>query len=218
MNLTLNNILINLGIKDYDYIFDNKYFDVCENEVVYGNITLSDETINSNVIRYSSLEKKNIGSDKIFFADCNSDILKFVSNSLEEKSSNKCIYIGKVNDFLADKIFEDLGINIKRYNISLKANNVKKIIKDHGNIEKEYQRGQIPAFLDDFTYIDDIILDNERFYVSGVTSSNKMAIVFEKNLDYKYTLVTYISDKHHNIEVQTMYKHKKKNSFTVLHE
>ena len=218
MNLTLNNILINLGIKDYDYIFDNKYFDVCENEVVYGNITLSDETINSNVIRYSSLEKKNIGSDKIFFADCNSDILKFVSNSLEEKSSNKCIYIGKVNDFLADKIFEDLGINIKRYNISLKANNVKKIIKDHGNIEKEYQRGQIPAFLDDFTYIDDIILDNERFYVSGVTSSNKMAIVFEKDLDYKYTLVTYISDKHHNIEVQTMYKHKKKNSFTVLHE
>lgn len=126
MNLTLNNILINLGIKDYDYIFDNKYFDVCENKVVYGNITLSDETINSNVIKYSSLEKKNIGSDKIFFADCNSDILKFVSNSLEEKSSNKCIYIGKVNDFLADKIFEDLGINIKRYNISLKANNVKK--------------------------------------------------------------------------------------------
>ena len=218
MNLTLNNVLINLGIKDYDYIFDNKYFDVCENKVVYGNITLSDETINSNIIKYSSLEKKNIGSDKIFFADCNSDILKFVSNSLEEKSSNKCIYIGKVNDFLADKIFEDLGKNIKRYNISLKANNVKKIIKDHGNIEKEYQRGQIPVFLDDFTYIDDIILDNERFYVSGVTSSNKMAIIFEKNLDYKYTLVTYISDKHHNIEVQTMYKHKKKNSFTVLHE
>ena len=70
----------------------------------------------------------------------------------------------------------------------------------------------------DFRYIDDIVLENDTFFSSGTTPAGKPSITFEKVINEKYMLVEYVSDKHHTLEVQTMWKNKKKNSVTVLRD
>ena len=43
-----------------------------------------------------------------------------------------------------------------------------------------------------------------------ITKEGKPSITFEKNIGNKYVVVEYISDKHHNLEVQTMWINKKR--------
>ena len=50
--------------------------------------------------------------------------------------------------------------------------------------------------------------DFDNVKSSGISNNNKPSITFEKNLNGNTIVVTYISDKHHNLEVQTMYKFK----------
>ena len=174
--------------------------------------------MNKNIKQYSQKEINNIESDKIKIAKSDKDISHFVETAIKEKSSNKTIYFGKINDNITREIYEKIGINLNNYNLSLKASNVRKILKDHGNVNTELLRGQVAVLKSDFKYIDAIILENDNFYYSGTTKDGKPSITFEKNINDKYVLVEYISDKHHNLEVQTMWKNKKKNSVTVLHE
>ena len=51
MNLTLNNILINLGIKDYNYIFDNKYFDVLKIARITDNYNLLYKYVDKDIFK-----------------------------------------------------------------------------------------------------------------------------------------------------------------------
>lgn len=103
------------------------------------------------------------------------------------------------------------GLDLKNYNISLKGDNVRKIIKDHGN----NLRGQDAITLKDFERIDNIILEADNIYTSGKTKHNKDVIAFEKKLNNKYTLIEFVSTKRKTLETQTMYKKIKKNSVTV---
>ena len=103
------------------------------------------------------------------------------------------------------------GLDLKNYNISLKGDNVRKIIKDHGN----NLRGQDAITLKDFERIDNIILEADNIYISGKTKHNKDVIAFEKKLNNKYTLIEFVSTKRKTLETQTMYKKTKKNSVTV---
>lgn len=52
---------------------------------------------------------------------------------MTKKTSNSKLYLGKINNFTANKIKILAGLNLKDYNISLKGNNIRKIIKNHGN-------------------------------------------------------------------------------------
>ena len=165
---------------------------------------------NKKIKNYSDDEIKNIESNKIKILKSDEDIISFVKESLGTKSSNKKIYYGKINDLLAEQIYEKLGINVKDYNLPLRASNVRKIIKDHGNAYREKLRGQMPVCMDNFKYIDDIVTGNDSFYYSGITKEGKPSITFEKTIGNKYVVVEYISDKHHNLEVQTMWINKKR--------
>lgn len=167
-------------------------------------ITYEGEKMNKYLKKYSEREISNIKSNKIKVVKKYNDIDDFVDEAINSKSSNKTLYFDKINDYLAEEIYIKLGINLKNYNISLKANNIKKIMKDHGNVNNELLRGQIAITKDDFKYIDDVILESDNFYYSGTTKNGKPSIIFEKIIDNKYVIVEYISDKHHNLEVQTM--------------
>ena len=121
----------------------------------------------------------------------------------------------KISNKISNLLKEKLNIDVKDYNISLKGDNVRKIMKDHGNRITEAKRGQSVVTKNDFGFIDDIVLNPDKVLAGGVNNGGKPAIIFEKILGDKYTLVEFVSDKHHTLEVQTMFKHKKKNSATV---
>lgn len=182
------------------------------NEAKAGNTKYS---LNKKLKKYTNKELENFKGGKIEIAKTTNDIDAFVNEELSKKTSNNKILFGKVSDEIATTISKQFGINIDNYSISLKGDNVRKIIKDHGNPETESKRGQIAVTKSDFDYIDDIILEPDNIYLSGTTSSGKPSITFEKNINNKYTLVEFVSDKNYTLEVQTMYKHKKKNSPTA---
>ena len=182
------------------------------NEAKAGNTKYS---LNKKLKKYTNKELENFKGGKIEIAKTTNDIDTFVNKELSKKTSNNKILFGKVSDEIATTISKQFGINIDNYSISLKGDNVRKIIKDHGNPETESKRGQIAVTKSDFDYIDDIILEPDNIYLSGTTSSGKPSITFEKNINNKYTLVEFVSDKNYTLEVQTMYKHKKKNSPTA---
>lgn len=181
-------------------------------EVKVGNTKYS---LNKKLKNYTNKELENFKGGKIEIAKTTNDIDAFVNEELSKKTSNNKMLFGKVSDEIATTISKKFGINIDDYSISLKGDNVRKIMKDHGNPETESKRGQIAVTKSDFDYIDDIILEPDNIYLSGKTSSGKPSITFEKNIDNKYTLVEFVSDKNHTLEVQTMYKNKKKNSPTA---
>lgn len=170
---------------------------------------------NKNIKKYTDKEVKNISSNKIKIAKDINDIKLFVKNELTKKTSNSKLYLGKINKNTADKIKNITNLDLTDYNISLKGNNVRKIIKDHGNKTLENLRGQEAITLKDFEYIDDIVLTADNIYLSGKTRQGKDVIIFEKKINNKYTLVEFISTKRKTLETQTMFKSIKKNSVTA---
>ena len=167
-------------------------------------------SLNKKLKKYTDKEVKNFKGGKVEIANTTNDIDTFVNEELLKKANNNKILLGKISDEIATTISKQFGINIDNYSISLKGDNVRKIIKDHGDTEKEAKRGQIAVTKKDFDYIDDIILEPDNIYISGQTPSDKLSLTFEKNINNKYTLVEFVSDKNHTLEAQTMYKHKKR--------
>ena len=172
-------------------------------------------SLNKNIIKYTNKEIMNISSNKIKIAKNTKDIMLFVKQELNKKTSNSKLYFGKINDITSNRIKMLTGLDLSNYNISLKGDNVRKIIKDHGNKVLEKLRGQEAITLEDFKHIDDIILEADNIYLSGKTINNKDVITFVKKLNNKYTLVEFISIKRKTLETQTMYKKIKKNSVTA---
>ena len=131
------------------------------------------------------------------------------------------MYLGKVKQNVSNFIKNKLGINVDNYNISLKTDDVRKIFKDHGSEKTEISRGQVPITESDFLNIPEIINNPDVISQEGTSQQGKPAIKFEKNINGNNVVVTYVSDKHNNLELQTMYKfknNKKRDSATALHE
>ena len=169
---------------------------------------------------YTEKEINNIKSNKISIAQSSEDISKFVNNSKKFPGNFK-MYLGKIKENTSNLIKSKLGINVDNYNISLKTDDVRKIFKDHGNEKTEIPRGQVPITEKDFLNIPDIINNPDSISLEGKSPQGKPAIKFEKNIDGNTVVVTYVSDKHNNLEMQTMYKfknNKKRDSATALHE
>ena len=166
-----------------------------------------------NLSAYSTKEINNIESDKIKIATKKSDVIKFV-NSIKNKATNTKIYMGKIGNKIANSIKSKTGIDVENYNLSFRSDTAKHIIKQHGNAETEAKRGQVAVTEEDFQKIPQIVSEFDNVYLSGKSQEGKPSLTFEKEIDNIYYVVNYVSDKHHNLEVQTMYK-QKKNSATA---
>ena len=157
--------------------------------------------------KYTQKEKKNYENGKVKIATNITDITNFIRESIKE-SSNRKIYFGKISLKLANRINKSLGLNLLNYNVSLKSDSIRHIIKSHGkNTEK--LRGQVPIVCSDFKLIPSIISEYDIVKSTGLSKSNKPVLTFIKELGDTYYVVNYVSDKHHNLEVQTMWKQKK---------
>lgn len=169
---------------------------------------------------YTEKEIKNIESSKITVAKSNEDIINFV-NSSKKIPSNRKMYLGKIKENVSNYIKEKFNINIGNYNISLKTDAIRHTENNHTNAKKENLRGQVPLIAEDFANIPKIINEPDNVSIEGKTHQGKPVIKFEKNIDGNNVVVTYVSDKHNNLELQTMYKfknEKKLNPATVSNE
>ena len=173
----------------------------------------------NNFNGYSSIEINNIESSNIKIANNKNDIVKFAKEIINKKNTYKKLYVGKINENTSNYVKNKLGLNIDNYNVSINKNGIEHSINRHSS-KSEFLRGQIPIKPEDFKNIPLVINESDKITRGYNTKQNKPSITFQKNINGKNVVVTYVSDKHHNLELQTMYKfiNKKINSVTAVNE
>ena len=90
---------------------------------------------NKRFNKYTKKEINNMNNGCISFLNDNDSIISFVCNELNIKHSNNKLYLGKINKRTANKIKKKISLNLYNYNVVLKGDNIRKIIKDHGSKE-----------------------------------------------------------------------------------
>ena len=137
---------------------------------------------------------------------------QFVNEVLENKKTDRKMYFGKVGESAAKNIYEKTGVNVRGYNISLKGYEIRKILlNSHGNAKAESMRGQAAINTSDLLKIPEIITSPDYVGLSDKLYNGNKVIEFRKEFDGKTVVISYVSGKHHDLQIQTMYKNIKRN-------
>ena len=116
------------------------------------------------------------------------------------------MYFGAVSSELAKRIYDETGVNVENYNVSINSNEVRKIIlNSHGDTNTETLRGQRPIIKDDIMSIPEIISNFDKVILSKNLYEGKPTLQFFKTINGKTTVVAWSSKKHFDLGVQTMY-------------
>ncbi|MFQ9811196.1 MAG: hypothetical protein ACLRYB_18105 [Segatella copri] len=79
----------------------------------------------------------------------------------------------------------ETGIDISNRNVALGAYEVQKILKDHGDEDKESTRGQRAVTADDFSNIRDVIESPDTIELDGKLYNGRPIIKFTKVMRFK---------------------------------
>ena len=159
---------------------------------------------------YSEHERENWAkSSRIVVYENDAQLERFIHDALDGKNLGQKMYFGKIPVNLAEKIYSETGLDVSGYNSTLRASEVKKILQySHGDEATEIKRGQRAITIDDL--IPQIIQSPDKIELDTQQYEGKPVIRFVKTLNGRTTVVTYVSKKHHDLTVQTMYAGAKK--------
>nr|DAU35015.1 MAG TPA: nuclease [Caudoviricetes sp.] len=169
--------------------------------------------VNENGLNsYSEQERVNLSSGKKNkVISTLQDAVSFVRNALSNKQNVDRAYLGKVPDRVAQKVLTDTGVDIRGMGAMMNGNDVRHIMKDHGDPIAETARGQVPVTPDDIARIPEVISAPDRVTVSPETDSKgRTALVFEKQIGDKYITIQGVSDGKHVLQTDTLYIRKGK--------
>ena len=173
--------------------------------------------VNENGLNsYSEQERVNLSSGKRNkVISTLQDAVSFVRNALSNKQNVDRAYLGKVPDRVAQKVLADTGVDIRGMGAMMNGNDVRHIMKDHGDPMAEAARGQVPVTPDDIARIPEVISAPDRVTVSPETDSKgRTALVFEKQIGDKYITIQGVSDGKHVLQTDTLYIRKGKTRST----
>ena len=157
------------------------------------------------LVDYDERQKENWKNSKnIVLYESQEQFSDFIDGALSGSITGKKMYFGIVPKDLARKIKDVVDIETAGYNITLRSDEIRKIIKDHGNARKEAFRGQRGITKEDLLSIPNIIQSPDAIEDGGIYEG-KPAIQFRKTIHGRTVVVTYVSRKHMDITVQTMY-------------
>ena len=162
---------------------------------------------------YSEQQKENWSRSKKIIVYENAEQLKnFVEKAKSDKSYVSKIYFGTVDGLLAEEIMNETGYDFQGKNVTLRADNVRKIFKDHGTESTEAPRGQRPITADDFGKIPEVIGNPDS--ISESDYFGRPAVEFKKTIDNSRITVFAVDSGGSSLDlyVQTMYAGRKKGS------
>lgn len=159
-------------------------------------------------------EKENLSSGKKNkVVSTFQDAVDFVRRALSDKTNVDRAYLGKVPASTAQMVLQETGVNIEGYNAVLPSENVRHIIKNHGDPLIEQARGQSVVSGEDIAAIPEILANPDRVYVSDKADTrNRPVLVFEKQIGDNFVTMQAVSDGTHSIQTDTLYKQKRKSS------
>ncbi len=165
---------------------------------------------------YSATQLDNWrNSKRIVIFKNGEQVVEFVKKAITDKSFVSKINFGIVGEKLANRIKADTGYDFSGKNVALRADNIRKITKDHGNEIKERSRGQRAVMPNDYAFIPQVI--GEPNEIRKATYKNREAAIFVKNIDgSKLSVVAVDSGGSLDLFVQTMYAGTKKESIANM--
>lgn len=176
--------------------------------------TAQDGGVKYSLKMYSQSQVDNWkSSNKIVIYNDVQQLMQFIDDARNNKNLGTKMYFGMVDDALSSEIKANTGLDTLGKNVTLRADNIKKMFKSHGSERTEAPRGQRPITAMDFAEIPNIIGNPDSIYLSQDEYYGKPAIVFEKRIDSsRITLIAVDSGGSLDLFVQTMYAGAKKGS------
>ena len=170
-------------------------------------------SVDENTDGYSTKEIENWKDSKnIVVYNNEAQFKQFVDEVLDNKKPDRKMYFGKVSKNAAKNIFEKTGVDVSGYNISLKGYEIRKILlNSHGNAKSESTRGQAAINVSDLLKIPEIITNPDYIGLSDKLYNGNKVIEFRKEFNGRTVVISYVSGKHHDLQIQTMYKNIKRN-------
>ena len=169
------------------------------------------------LIPYTEHQKENWAESKsIVVYENQAQLEQFIDDALNKKNLDKKMYFGSVPLALAERVMQETGVDVDGYNCTLRAKEIRKILLySHGNEAVEALRGQRAITKEDIVLIPEIIQNPDQITLSPDLYEGKPAIHFVKTINGKTTVVAYVSKKHLDLTVQTMYAGKNKGNLAT---
>ncbi len=192
--------------------------EVYENNLgkIHKNTQINQNSNKFSLLGYSEHQINNwANNDNIIIYESETQLEQFINDAINHKNLHKKIYFGRISQTFAQKIESNTGINVDGYNCVLRASEVLKILKNHGNPVSEGKRGQRGITKYDLMNIPNVILQADSINLSDKEFEGKPVIEFERESNQWTSVAAYVSKKHLDLTVQTMYGGISKKSLTT---
>ncbi len=120
--------------------------------------------------------------------------------------------MGKITEATAAKVLTETGVDVSGYNAILPSDNVRHIMKKHGDAKSEAKRGQIAVTPEDIALIPEVLTAPDAVMLSHETDSRgRPVLIFEKQIGDNFITMQAVADGTHSLQTDTLYKQKRKN-------
>ena len=158
---------------------------------------------------YTEEETASIKRDeKNMVAKPYEDVLSFVSDSINGKSSNR-LFVGKIKTQTAAKIKSEADVYTFGKSVVLSSDDIRHVFSHHGDVASEALRGQEAITVDNFADVMETIFDPDTVNAER-DKSGTVSLIFEKERHGRVTAVTIVSEKKKALTLKTARITKKK--------
>lgn len=156
---------------------------------------------NSTDIRYMK-SKKGLSTN----TEISKELHNRIQNALLSKNSRGRTYLGNVSSKIANKIKQLFGYDVTDRRHVLADNDIRHMIKEHGNPEIEKMKGQIAITTKDIEKIPDIINNYDKIIQGTDNKQGKTIRYIKKYSDNISYVVEVVPEKGSALKIKTMWK------------
>lgn len=161
---------------------------------------------------YTPQERVNLssgGRNKI--VSTYQEALAFVKKALTYKKNVDRAYMGIVPNDVAGRILTEAGVDISGYGVMMNGDDVRHILKGHGDSTAEAARGQVAVTESAIAQIPEVIAHPDNVYLSAESDGKgRQAIVFEKQIGDTYITIQGVANGKRLLQTDTLYIRKRR--------
>ena len=159
---------------------------------------------NNTAINKQSMQNKE--NNALQQENIKKELHKRIQNALISKNSQGRTYLGDVSNKIADKVKSLFGFDVSDKRHVLADNDIRHMIKEHGNPILEKQKGQIAITTKDIEKIPDILANYNRIVQGNDNKEGKTIRYIKKYSDNVSYVVEVVPEKGKALKIKTMWK------------
>ena len=159
---------------------------------------------NNTAINKQSMQNKE--NNALQQENIKKELHKRIQNALISKNSQGRTYLGDVSNKIADKVKSLFGFDVSDKRHVLADNDIRHMIKEHGNPILEKQKGQIAITTKDIEKIPDILANYNRIVQGNDNREGKTIRYIKKYSDNISYVVEVVPEKGKALKIKTMWK------------